>query len=386
MPKPLPATRLTAVSGDFVPIQTASVVSYDTAAPETVVLPTSGQGIPFGGEPRFIVNEGPAVLSVIGLVTTAIAAGDAVLVVLVFDDGAGTTGWIVASSAGFTNIINPAIGAIGYAMGGFFGTNSLFSYNHVADLWTQRSNSPGTASHGSFVANGKLYVQSANPGQIKTYEWDPAGNDTWVTKADAPAATLEAATAEDGWVIGSDSVFSGGQTHKYDAVGDLWTTHAAPPALIRFFPGVLVGTEVYVFSGTTYQYDTVGDVWATVAAPLTPFENMSSAVALTSGLIIVLGGTVVTTPGTFGDAGTQVQEYDPVGDVWAARAAMPRAMYGRFAFNINDEVYAACGSLDHVNNNRTQFVDHYDPVGDVWTTLGDFPIPKTRGYNDGSAF
>ena len=85
-------------------------------------------------------------------------------------------------------------------------------------------------------------------------------------------------------------------------------------------------------------------------------------------LIIVTGGY------TDEGAGSSTWIFDPVGDIWTAKAAMPtpRGFHGQVT--IGDYVYAIAGRVPVERGP----VERYDPVLDVWTKLDALPGWRNR--------
>src|SRR5207247_1570032 len=77
------------------------------------------------------------------------------------------------------------------------------------------------------------------------------------------------------------------------------------------------------------------------------------------------------------------QAFDPVSNLWLAKAAMPTPRETFAMSEVNGIIYVAGGE---VFNNCTpiQTLEAYDPVKDSWTTLPDMPTARWNMNSGGS--
>lgn len=85
--------------------------------------------------------------------------------------------------------------------------------------------------------------------------------------------------------------------------------------------------------------------------------------------------TVLTVSGGEGVFLSSLEQYDPVGDVWATKTAMPTGRSGPFCQTVANKIYAIGG----FNSNFTGIVEQYDPTTDVWATKNSMTIPRAFG-------
>ena len=185
---------------------------------------------------------------------------------------------------------------------------------------------------------------------------------------------------------------SSSEVRQYDPVADMMTTLTSDPwpgnTNGATLPGgaAVLGNKLYVFGGfhigigmisAIYRFDpaaTAGSRWSTMTATLpNPIGYIPTA---TSGsLIYLLGGSAaVGTPPTIADT-TESSSYDPLADVIAPIATIPRATGETRAVTVLDGSIWVLGG-GRLAPNPSNEVDVYDPVGNVWSLGPAFSTPR----------
>lgn len=138
--------------------------------------------------------------------------------------------------------------------------------------------------------------------------------------------------------------------------------------------------RVYVFGGasstgvgpvgaraTSYEYDPLGAAWANKTA--LPAARAAPAVcyAAANGRIYVFGGA---TGSNMNSPQSSTYEYNPAGDSFATKTAMPTARFGAAAATDGSFIYVAGGSDGSL---ALGVVERYDPVQDAWATAPGLP-------------
>jgi N-acetylneuraminic acid mutarotase len=143
---------------------------------------------------------------------------------------------------------------------------------------------------------------------------------------------------------------------------------------------VALNGEVFVLGGYTpdvtasvIAYDPSADSWRNVADFPSPFNHPAAGVV--SGKLYVAGfyaGTSLTGPAT-----GRTFVYDPTGDAWAEKQALPAGTEraGGCVAVLGTELYVFGGGN---SGDATAFASVYDTVADSWTELP--PLPETREH------
>jgi N-acetylneuraminic acid mutarotase len=220
---------------------------------------------------------------------------------------------------------------------------TAFTLSGIAQTWTQRANYNGTAVYGAFAFSigNKGYVGSGS--NTSAYY-----NEFW----------------------------------EYDATLDTWSQKTNVPGNMRY-QGIAFAIGNYGYAGTgysvsvpassdMYKYDPSLNTW-TAIAPM-PVGRVT-AVAFTIGN----KGYVLTgdhTSNSQGNPSSDVWEYDPAGDTWTAKAAVPGvARENAFGFAIAGKGYIGGGYTG--STNLADFYE-FDPQANTWTTRTNIPV-ATRG-------
>ena len=206
----------------------------------------------------------------------------------------------------------------------------------------------------------------------------------WTAKtATCPRSSAgTAVVGEDIYLIGGAGCVGTGGTmldlvEAYDTKLDTWTTRA-PLAVGRYgLSAVTVAGKIYaiggievvggvlVYSSAVEEYDPIGNTWTSKTAMPTPRAYFGLAAVGTD--IYAIGGDDGSGPIT------TIEKYDTLFNTWAAiLPVMPTARWGLTAATVNGKVYALGG--------RGQFgavlttVEEFTPVPAGWLTMTPMPV------------
>jgi N-acetylneuraminic acid mutarotase len=101
-------------------------------------------------------------------------------------------------------------------------------------------------------------------------------------------------------------------------------------------------------------------------APMPGVRSFTNGAAVIDGKIYVSGGYTLNAEGQYVRTRT-LYRYDPVNDVWASRARLPRATSGGATVAIDGKLYAYV--VYGADNSSGAALYRYDPAADVWTEL-----------------
>lgn len=168
---------------------------------------------------------------------------------------------------------------------------------------------------------------------------------------------------------------------RYDPTTDTWDELTNPGTVFgsTLHASAFYNDKIYIFGANevagsllvTRIYDVLTDTWSTgtnTPSDGTNAEGRPQAFAAVVGTkIYVIGGTQFSGSGN----GTRVDEYDPVGNTWATKAAVPTGLEAPGG--------AVIGSVIHIVGGRSgpslyENHDAYDTVGNSWTTYSDTPV------------
>lgn len=94
-------------------------------------------------------------------------------------------------------------------------------------------------------------------------------------------------------------------------------------------------------------------------------------VGLVDGRVHVVGGTDAS-----GQATTFHMAYDPIGDVWAERAPLPKPMHHVGVAELGGRLFAIGGLTENVHLGPQDSAFNYDPEADEWQALPPLPVPR----------
>lgn len=263
-----------------------------------------------------------------------------------------------------------SINGKGYVTGGNnlgTGLNDLWEYDPILDVWSQKSNFPGTGrwAGAGFAISGKGYITTGTNIPVylnDTYEYDPITN-TWATKAPFPAIARQDCfgfTANNfGYVFGG---FRSGTyyntLYRFDPVTNSWNTQTSMPGMGRDgIRGFVIGNITYIcggWNGSTplndvYAYDALTDTWMVKASLPGPGRHSCSA--------FEMNGKGFAGNGYDNASGyyTDFYEYDPVLDSWLPILSFPGQTIGyTVCFTIGNSGYISTGRYNVLNVNSNQ--------------------------------
>jgi RNA polymerase sigma factor (sigma-70 family) len=199
-------------------------------------------------------------------------------------------------------------------------------------VWTEKAPIPGPRGYMDAVAlHGKIYVIGGNAGRTFAEpfiaEYDPTA-DSWRERKTAIEPGYYGAAATNGRIYLIPEMGKGRPTLEYDPITGIVRKRAPMPTERGMFATVASVGRIYVVGG------------------------MSAAG----------GGDLLERPAVFYDT---VEEYDPLADVWTARASMPAPRVGRMAISIGSRIYVVGEELPKLG--LTASIYEYDVRIDTWT-------------------
>lgn len=209
-------------------------------------------------------------------------------------------------------------------------------------------------------------------------QYDPVLN-TWSIKADLPLGARYSHYQEAvagliyvmGGVVGGAAVQS---CYAYNPVANTWSAALAVMTNVRQEGGsFVIGQYIHCVGGTdnggtaqtsNYRYDTVGNTWAVKAVLATARQGNRGS---------DYGGFGFS----FGGDGANIartDRYDPAGDSWTAKTAIPTGVRQVACATLFARIYLV-GGLDGSSTVRN-LVQSYDPTADTWR--GETNLPAAR--------
>lgn len=297
--------------------------------------------------------------------------------------------WVVAQpfggvAAGFVYVVGGSPDAVS-------ATTSNFKYDTVADSWTTKAAFPFSRSWWSgFAVGGFGYAAGGgNTGgggytaQTDVRKYDPVG-DAWSSTTSLSATRAQHGGFADGvfgYVVGGNVAGDSASVDKFDPAGPTWTATGALSTARREVRSTYNGTNGYATGGhdsglstfyTTHEQFN-GSTWATKTAMTGGGKSEVSEFSSIVGRVYAAGGR---TGG--GSVTTDVREYNPIGDSWAAKTAMTTARGGLNGASINDLGYAIGGHNGSLSSVATS-VERYSIDSDAWSTVSAMPSAR-RAY------
>jgi hypothetical protein len=239
--------------------------------------------------------------------------------------------------------------------------------------------------HGQGIRGGR-WMAATTLGVVAMAVAGPAGAQSpsapialgWTTRAPAPTARIEMATA----VLGDRVYLVGGLTGEgvtvttmevHDPVTDTWAPGPDYPAPVHHAMAAVVGGTLYVAGGydadwhATRGVHRLGDQgWEPVAR--LPMARAAGAMVALDGRLYLAGGIDVR-----GDVARAMQVYDPATDTWATADGPPTprehlggaVVDGRFV-TVGGRVYGA----------QVGAAEAFDPLTGSWEQLPELPTPR----------
>lgn len=157
------------------------------------------------------------------------------------------------------------------------------------------------------------------------------------------------------------------------AQGGRWVKKSDMPTA-KLCPSCVIDGKIYLVGGMSEspnplsaleEYDPINDKWAKKAAMPTP-RGMLSVCAL-NGKIYAIGGLK---PGTT----SATEEYNPKTDKWTKKADMPTPRSFLSVCALNGKIYAIGGVNEKLKTLPT--VEEYDPLTNKWKKKADMLTPR----------
>jgi N-acetylneuraminic acid mutarotase len=255
------------------------------------------------------------------------------------------------------------IGNTGYIVAGS-STSAFYSYDTLANSWTQVGNIPDNAGHAfamSFVINNKAYIVGGDTGGVPlatVWEFDPsASGNQWTQKNNFPAGTRDAGFS---FAIGNygyaGAGFDGSSIYsdiwKYDPANDHWTqlSVSLPVSGLIFPTTFTITNKGYILTGglAPSGVNEIKNMWcidgsndSLSAKSDFPGVGRQAAFSFSNGLYGFAGGGQAGYTTNFND----MYMYDPLYDQWTPvpDAPMLGAAWSS-AFVIGNTAYAGLGA------------------------------------------
>lgn len=239
-----------------------------------------------------------------------------------------------------------SIGDIGYVGLGYDGEDRIkdfWAYDPGRNSWTQIAAFPGAARNSAvgFSAAGKGYVGFGYDGEAKLkdfWQYDPASN-KWdsINAPNGPSARYGAVafSINDIGFVGTG--YDGNYLKdfwSFDPANNTWTQKTSyGGSKRRDAVGFVIDGIGYICAGVNngsyetdfYMYDPASDSWAV----RNKIENVSDkgfdddyTIKRSNAVAFVIGGKAYVATGTIGSLKSDVWEYDPVNDLWAAKTGL----------------------------------------------------------------
>ncbi|KAA9007705.1 hypothetical protein F4V43_04285 [Paenibacillus spiritus] len=270
------------------------------------------------------------------------------------------------------------------------------------EVWTPKTSLPEARAGAAMVEyGGKIYAfggvgnsdQAANGIKQKTtYVYDPS-SDLWSKKSDMPTARAAATAAVVGnkiYVIGGYYDNASGtpvrtpKVEVYSPDSDTWTTTTPMKAGRSWAASAVVGDNIYVVGGATdinvfvstvEAFNTTTGVWSTKTN--LPVIANGPVGAVNNGKIYILGG--LKTPTTPQITSDTIYEYDPILNIWEAKANLQNAPHGAAVATLNGKIYILGGKNGSTVLSTVQI---YDPAKN---NVSSFTNLTDSRYQSGAA-
>jgi N-acetylneuraminic acid mutarotase len=269
-----------------------------------------------------------------------------------------------------------------YAFGGFIdrsmdATSEVDAYNPASNTWSYVTNIPvGGLTHMAVTLVGDtVYLAGGNIGSFANSKSGvaTAGVLTYdlTTGVWGSVASLPAAVTSGGLVcINNQLIYYGGinaastadlsNTWSLDLTNPnaTWVAEAAMPdarnhigyAAINGIAYAVGGEHLYNQTGgndaAVDAYNPVTNVWTPVASLPFAWSGIHGTTIVVNNKIVIVGGQ--TNGGYDGIYLSQIEEFDPIANVWSNDGSTPEANQGESVAYINDELIVASGTVDNL--------------------------------------
>jgi N-acetylneuraminic acid mutarotase len=210
----------------------------------------------------------------------------------------------------------------------------LWEFDPVTNIWTKKSNYPGSGStlNIAFSINGKGYVGiggSPSARHIDFYEYNPT-TDAWTQKANFPGGARYSAGT---FVIGNAAYIVCGSCGTYSCFkNDLW----------MYVPSTNTWTQKANFPG----------------------GNITGPTVFTIGQFGYVGGGVTSSASLTNN----YYKYSPATNSWSSIASMPgTARRSAFAFVLDNKAYATTGAFGNASPTLQNDGYVYNPSSNSWS-------------------
>ena len=260
------------------------------------------------------------------------------------------------------------------------------SFAQLPDTWTQKSDFGGIARYGavSFNIGDKGYVGTGfGSGRHKDFwEYDPA-TDTWSQKADFGGTGRYLAVGfsigDKGYIGTGDDNTAANDLWEYNSLTNSWTQKASMPGPGRLGAvGFSIGSKGYIGTGKLldiaqtrlsdfWEYDPSSDTWTQKSNIGSIGRSYATGFSIgTKGYL----GTGYTVVGVNAVLLKDFHEYNPVTDVWTAKANFGGvARFGAIGSSNGSSGFIGLGDLGGVYSKDFW---EYNPILDSWIQRMNF--------------
>jgi hypothetical protein len=238
------------------------------------------------------------------------------------------------------------------------------------------------------IASATIEVLNSAGATVST-STSPVAGGSGVISGTASGTVLAGTTVVDNytvrvWITDLAGRISNTLTGSFRVAQNPWTARAPMPNSRQDFAVAMSGGLVYVIggellgtgtfpgpaSGVVDIYDPASNTWSSGIPLPTPRKKLTAATV--NGVIYVIGGEPAAGSGF---NSTIVEAFDPAAPVpaWTTKAPMPTARHAAAATAINEQI-CVFGGL--TGPNTISSVECFNPVANAWST--EAPMPTAR--------
>lgn len=259
-------------------------------------------------------------------------------------------------------------------------THTRFDIPTVA--WIAGTAVPDDHAEGAFMRVGPRanLVGNYALGAKSTYNHEMDEQGAWTTRA---ALTYQAGRTMGVGVKGRGILFGGdGIANVSEYVVDAWSPLAALPMSRSRGTAQAIGTKAFIFPGDPVDvppivYDQPADAYYTITADGRPARRSVGSFVI-NGRIYVVGGRHDSPVARY----DYNDEYDPITNKWATRAAiLAGSRYGGAGIGGNDTggYFGGRNAADAATNDSALY------ISDTWTIIPSLPANRAEIENQGTA-
>ncbi|HEY1251208.1 MAG TPA: kelch repeat-containing protein [Thermoanaerobaculia bacterium] len=243
-----------------------------------------------------------------------------------------------------------ALGGRIYAVGGLGGRgNANEIYDPATDRWTLGADLPIVTDHAWAVAfDGLLYVGGGASNRVFSYDpvadaWTEVASSTFAHGGTPAAAVLAGRIVVAG---GTGGAMTGNEVEAYDPSTGRWESLAPMSCARNHTAGGVLDGRLYVAGGRPGSqsclevYDPAANVW-TMRAPM-PTGRSGIAGAVVADCFYVFGGE--GNPADPNGVFHEVEAYDPASDAWTRLPPMQTPRHGIYAAVVGNAIYLPGGA------------------------------------------